>query len=563
MTPSQLTEVILAAAAAELADRRGHLADGLERAASTATTGLSAATAGVQRPRDPGHGDYASAIALQLAQAAGTSPRLLAAAIAERLVTDPAVRAVQVAGPGFVNIWLTTEAVGALAAGIVADGRSYGHGRALRGQRINLEFVSANPTGPISVGHLRWVAVGDALTRLLRAQGAEVVTEYYFNDAGAQIDRFAASLLAAARHEPIAEDGYQGAYVSDIAAVIAARHPGAAARPDALDVYRTEGVALMLAEIKSSLSDVGVHFDVYFSEQTLHDRNAPARALARLDELGHVYRADGALWVRTTRFGDDKDRVFRRGDGSYTYFAADCAYYLDKRSRGFDRVMMILGADHHGYLGRMRAMAACFGDDLDATLEILIGQLVSVMRDGRPVRLSRRAGNLITATDILSEIGADAARYVLARYSLDSPIDIDLGLWARRSNENPVYYLQYAHARICALQRAATRSGVNRGDSYDPALLSHACEQDLLKDLADFPAVMAAAAELRQPHRMARYLERLAGSYHRFYDACQVLPADGDPMPAVSQARLWLTEATRIVLANGLQMLGITAPAQM
>jgi arginyl-tRNA synthetase len=330
----------------------------------------------------------------------------------------------------------------------------------------------------------------------------------------------------------------------------------------------------MLEEITSSLEGLGVHFDVYFSERSLHDRDELAAALSRLDEQGHAYRADGATWIATSAYGDDKDRVFQRSDGAYSYFAADCAYYLDKRGRGFGKVMIILGADHHGYVGRMRAMAACFGDDPDATLEILIGQMVNLLRDGQPVRMSKRGGNVITLADIVSAIGADAARYALARYSIDSPVDIDLDLWARRSNDNPVYYVQYAHARICSLLRTAAQAGHSRGDAYDPALLSHDRERDLLKDLGDFPAVVASAAELRQPHRVARYLEQLAGSYHRFYDACRVLPraatalhddgvAAAEPSPGLTTARLWLAEAARIVLANGLHLLGVTAPEQM
>jgi arginyl-tRNA synthetase len=331
----------------------------------------------------------------------------------------------------------------------------------------------------------------------------------------------------------------------------------------------------MLEEITSSLAEFGVHFDVYFSEQSLHDRDELAAALARLDDLGHVYRADGAVWVRTAEFGDDKDRVYRRSNGAYAYFAADCAYYLDKRSRGFGKVMIILGADHHGYVRRLRAIAACFGDDPAQTLEVIIGQNVSLLRDGEPVRLSKRAGNVITLADIVAAIGVDASRYALARYAVDSPIDIDLDRWARRSNDNPVYYVQYAHARICSLQRAAAQAGLDRGAGYDPALLAKPAENELLKELADFPAVVASAAELRQPHRVARYLEQLAGSYHRFYDACRVLPprtADGEPDPGtgdgslppdLSRARLWLVEASRVVLANGLGLLGVSAPDRM
>jgi len=553
MTTAQLADAISAAVAAELTSR------GLPSGPALPATWL-------ERPRNLEHGDYASNVALQLASAVGTSPRELAAALAARLGADPAVADVRVAGPGFLNIRLTAAALGGLAGTIVAAGTGYGQTRASAGTRINLEFVSANPTGPVTLAHARWAAVGDALARLLRATGANVVTEYYFNDAGAQIDNFAASLLAAARGEPVPPGGYRGAYIAEIAAAVAGRYPGAAAAGD-VALFRQAGVALMADEIQSSLAGLGVHFDVYFSERTLHEKDELAAALTRLDELGHVYRADGAVWAATTAFGDDKDRVLRRSNGTYSYFAADCAYYLDKRSRGFGKVMIVLGADHHGYAGRIRAMAACFGDDPDVTLEILIGQLVSLQRDGRPVRLSKRAGEVITLADIVSAIGADAARYALARYALDSPVEVDLDLWARRSSDNPVFYVQYAHARICALLRAATEGGHDRGAGYDPALLSHERERDLLKDLGDFPAVVAGAAELRAPHRVARYLEQLAGSYHRFYDACRVLPrspaADDDPAPEVTRARLWLAEATRIVLAVGLGLLGVSAPERM
>jgi arginyl-tRNA synthetase len=554
MSTTSLTDAISAAVAAELASR------GVRAAPPLPAPGL-------ERPRNPAHGDYASNVALQLAPPLGLDARELAAALAARLGADPAVGDVQVAGPGFLNIRLTTAALGSLAGDIVAQGPAYGTGRVLTGQLINLEFVSANPTGPVTLGNMRWAAVGDALARLLRAQGAEVVTEYYFNDAGAQIDAFAASLLAAARNEPAPDGGYRGPYIAQLAAAITAHQPGAARDADALTLFRRAGVELMFAEIKSSLAGIGVHFDVYFSERTLHERGKLTAALDRLAELGHVYRADGAVWIATSAYGDDKDRVFQRSDGTYSYFGADCAYYLDKRGRGFGKVMIVLGADHHGYVGRMRAMAACFGDDPDETLEILIGQLVSLLRDGQPVRLSKRAGNVITLADLVSAIGADAARYALARYALDSPIEIDLDLWARRSSDNPVFYVQYAHARICSLLRAAAVAGQLRGGGYEPALLGHERERDLLKDLGDFPPVVASAAELRQPHRVARYLEQLAGSYHRFYDACRVLPRDpagaDDPSPELTRARLWLAEAARIVLANGLGLLGVTAPERM
>ncbi|HEY2507875.1 MAG TPA: arginine--tRNA ligase [Streptosporangiaceae bacterium] len=550
MTPDQLSQAILTAAAAALDDLGGDAR-------------RLPATAGLDRPRNPQHGDYASNLALQYAGAAGVTPRDLATATAARLAVDPAIRDVQVAGPGFLNITLSAAAMGSLAGTIVGLDEAYGRGAALAGQRLNLEFVSANPTGPVTLASARWAAVGDSLARLLTAQGAAVTTEYYFNDAGTQIHNFARSLLAAARREPVPDNGYAGAYIADIAAAITAHDPGAAGRADALETFRAEGVAQMFDEIQTSLAEFGVHFDVYFSERDLHDRGELASALAMLADRGYLYEADGATWVRTTAFGDDKDRVVRRSDGSYAYFAADCAYYLDKRARGFDKVMIVLGADHHGYVGRMRAVAACFGDDPGQTLEILIGQFVRLLSGGQAVRMSKRAGQVITLGDLVSAIGADAARYALARYSMDSAIDIDLDLWARRSSDNPVFYVQYAHARICSLLRAATTAGVAKGDGYDPALLSHEQESDVLRLLGEFPEVVASAAELRQPHRVARYLEQLAGTYHRFYDARRVLPLDGEPGPGVTAARLWLAEATAIVLRNGLYLLGVTAPARM
>ena len=519
----------------------------------------------VERPRNPAHGDYASTVALQAARKAGVPPRELAEAIADELARDPAVQSAEVAGPGFLNIRLTPAATGSVAGTVVELGAGYGRSTAMAGQRVNLEFVSANPTGPVHIGGVRWAAVGDALARLLRAEGAGVSTEYYFNDAGAQIDRFARSLLVAARHEPAPADSYAGEYVGDIAEMVVKEHPGVLGQPreQALETFRAAGVALMFAQIRQSLAGFGVRFDEYFNESDLHDRGELDAALHRLTASGHVYQADGATWVRTTDFGDDKDRVYVRGNGEFTYFAADCAYYLDKRRRGFGKVIIILGADHHGYIGRMRAVAACFGDDPDQTLEILIGQLVNLLRDGEPLRMSKRAGTVVTIDDLVDAIGVDAARYALARYSLDSPIDLDLDLWTRRSNDNPVYYVQYAHARISSLLRNAARAGIAWADRYDPALLTHDREQDLLKALSEFPAVVATAAELRQPHRVPRYLENLSGTYHRFYDACRVLPRGDDLLDETGRARLWLADAARIVLANGLGLLGVSAPDRL
>jgi arginyl-tRNA synthetase len=553
VTPDQLSQEVLSAVQAVFAGR------GLDPSILPDSVTL-------ERPRNPEHGDYASTVALQLARPAGVPPRELAADLADRLGQVAGVKSVEVAGPGFLNIRLEAAAAGELARVVVRAGSGYGHGNALAGQAVNLEFVSANPTGPIHLGGVRWAAVGDALARLLRATGAEVTTEYYFNDAGAQIDRFARSLLAAAREEPVPEDGYGGAYVADIAAAVEAAHPGAAQRPggEAVALFRAAGVQRMFDEIKSSLAGFGVHFDVYFNEKDLHDRGELDSALAQLREQGRVDERDGAVWLRTTDFGDDKDRVLVRGTGAPTYFLADCAYYYDKRRvRGFDRAVMMLGADHHGYVGRMRAMAACFGDDPDQTLEILIGQMVNLVRDGVVVKMSKRHGTVVTLEDVVEAIGVDAARYAMARYSVDSPIDIDVDLWTRATRDNPVYYVQYAHARIASLLRNAAELGVHRGDEFDPGLLTHPKEHELLKALAEFPRVVAAAAELREPHRVARYCEDLAGTYHRFYDTCRVLPQGDDPVTDLTIARLWLVEASRVVLANGLGLLGVTAPDRM
>lgn len=550
MTPAELADAVLAAARAALAER------GLDPSVLPATTS-------VERPRNPDHGDYASSLAMQVARKVGLAPRDLAAALAERLGRTPGIKSVEVAGPGFLNVRLDAAAAGEVARVVVQAGRGYGRSRALAGRKINLEFVSANPTGPVHIGHVRWAAVGDALSRLLRAVGAEVTTEYYFNDAGSQIDRFAASLLAAARGEPTPEDGYGGQYIGEIAQAVLERHPDALDSEDPLEIFRVEGVALMLSEIKASLTGFGVHFDVYFSEKFLHDRGELDAALARLREQGHVFESGGAVWLRSTDFGDDRDRVVVRSNGAYTYFAADCAYYLDKRERGFDRVVIMLGADHHGYIGRMRAMAACFGDDPDATLEVLIGQMVNLVRDGQPVKMSKRAGNVLTLDDMVEALGVDAARYALARYSTDSPIDLDIDLWTRRSNDNPVFYVQYGHARIAGVLRNARELGLERGEDFDPGLLSHEREHDLLKALGEFPAIVAAAAELREPHRVARFLEDLAGTFHRFYDKCRVLPQGDEPATELTRARLWLVEASRIVFANGLALLGVSAPERM
>ncbi|MFF5293631.1 arginine--tRNA ligase [Paractinoplanes globisporus] len=552
MTPANLAATVLSAARAVFETR------GLDVSALPETTT-------VERPRNPEHGDYASTLALQLGKKAGVAPRELATALAAELGRQPGIKSVEIAGPGFLNIRVDAAAVGILARDIVTAGANYGHTDTLHGDRINLEFVSANPTGPVHIGGVRWAAVGDALSRLLRAAGATVGTEYYFNDAGSQIDRFAKSLYASAKGEPAPEDGYGGAYIAEIATAVRAEAPDVLelGEPEALETFRRVGVDLMFAEIKQSLDEFGVHFDVYFNEKDLHERGELQEALDRLRAQGHIFEADGATWLRTTEFGDDKDRVLRKSDGDWTYFAADCAYYLDKRERGFDRVVIMLGADHHGYIGRMKAMSACFGDDPERNLEILIGQLVNLVRDGEPVRMSKRAGTVVTLEDFVDALGVDATRYALARYSSDSPINLDIAVWTKAGNDNPVYYVQYVAARTANVARNAAEVGLTKDGKFDPSLLVHEKENDLLKALGEYPEVVARAAELREPHHVARYLEEVAGAYHRFYDKCRVLPQGDEPITDLQRARLWLNDATRTVIANGLGLLGVSAPERM
>jgi arginyl-tRNA synthetase len=518
----------------------------------------------VERPRSKDHGDYATNVALQLAKPAGLPPRAVAELVAARLREVDGIDAVEIAGPGFLNIRLGGAALGELARQVVAVGSSYGTNDHASGQNVNLEFVSANPTGPIHIGGVRWAAVGDSLARLLQASGAKVTREYYFNDHGAQIDRFSRSLLAAAKGEPTPEDGYGGAYIQEIAQAVLAEVPDALDQPDPQEVFRAHGVEMMFAEIKQSLHEFGVDFDVYFHENHLHETGAAERAIERLRAMGHIYEKDGAVWLRTTEFGDDKDRVVVKSDGQPAYISGDLAYYLDKRERGFDRVVIMLGADHHGYVGRLMAMCAAFGDTPHVNLEILIGQLVNLVKDGQPLRMSKRAGNVLTLEDLVEAIGKDAARYALARSSADSTLDIDIDVWSRQTSDNPVFYVQYAATRAASVLRNAGELGIEVSVDADVSLLTHEREQDLLLALAEFPTVVASAASLREPHRVARYLEeKVAKAAQRYWDECQVLPKGDEPVAPTTAPRLLLWKATRTVLENGLGLLGVTAPERM
>ena len=550
MTPADLAELLHRAAATVLAEH------GLDAEA------LPAAVT-VERPRNPEHGDYATNIALQVAKKAGANPRELAGWLAAALNDADGIASAEVAGPGFVNLRIEASAQGVIVTDVLTAGAGYGDSDLLAGRSINLEFVSANPTGPIHIGGTRWAAVGDALGRLLSTQGAAVTREYYFNDHGTQIDRFVNSLIAAAKGEPTPADGYAGGYIGDIAAQVTAKAPDALSLPEGeqRETFRSIGVDLMFDHIKASLHEFGTDFDVYTHEDSMHTSGRVDQAIAKLRANGAIYEKDGATWLRTTEFGDDKDRVVIKSDGQPAYIAGDLAYYLDKRQRGFDLCIYMLGADHHGYIARLKAAAAALGDDPD-TVEVLIGQMVNLVRDGQPLRMSKRAGTVITLDDLVEAIGVDAARYALTRSSVDSPIDIDLQLWSSASNENPVYYVQYAHARLCALARNAAELGI-APDTAHLDLLSHDKEGTLIRNLGEFPRVLQAAASLREPHRVCRYLEDLAGDYHRFYDSCRVLP-QGDEEPGdLHRARLALCEATRQVIANGLGILGVSAPERM
>jgi len=550
VTPADLAELLKTTASAVLAQR------GLDAAALPPSVT-------VERPRNPEHGDYASNLALQLGKRVGANPRELAGWLAEALAQADGIASAEVAGPGFINMRLEASAQALIVNNVIDAGRDFGHSDELAGQKINLEFVSANPTGPIHIGGTRWAAVGDALGRLLSTQGADVVREYYFNDHGVQIDRFASSLIAAAKGQPTPPDGYAGTYITEIAAQVLRTAPDALSlpEPEMRETFREIGVDLMFTHIKESLHEFGTDFDVYTHEDSMHTSGRVDQAIARLRETGNIYEKDGATWLRTSAFGDDKDRVVIKSDGKPAYIAGDIAYYLDKRQRGFDLCIYMLGADHHGYIARLKAVAAAFGDD-PATAEVLIGQMVNLVRDGQPVRMSKRAGTVITLDDLVEAIGVDAARYSLIRSSVDTPIDIDLALWSSASNENPVYYVQYAHARLSALARNAAELGLIPDTSH-LELLSHDKEGALLRTIGEFPRVLTTAASLREPHRVCRYLEDLAGDYHRFYDSCRVLP-QGDEQPTdLHTARLALCQAARQVIANGLAILGVTAPERM
>ena len=520
----------------------------------------------LERPKNRDHGDYATSVALQLAKAAGKNPRDVALILQMQIGTTPLISAVDIAGPGFLNFTLNRASQANLVTSIIESGATYGQGNSLAGVRINLEFISANPTGPLHLGHTRWAAVGDALGRVLSAAGADVSREFYINDRGNQMDLFGASLEAAALGKPIPEDGYKGNYILDLAQEVVDANSGIKDLPEParLIEFRERGYQLQLSQQKKVLDTFGTHFDTWFSERSLHDAGSVEHGIEILRKQGLVFELENATWCRTTDFGDDKDRVLTKSDGSLTYFSSDTAYYINKRERGFDICIYMLGADHHGYVGRLKAIAACAGDDPEYNIHVLIGQLVKIMEGGEEVKLSKRAGTIITLEELVEKVGVDASRYTLIRYPVETPMVMDLDILTRNTNENPVYYVQYAHARIAGVLRNCDELKISMNPKdFDPALLTHDRENELIATLADFPRIVEGAAELREPHRIARYLEELAGVYHGFYSDCRVLPLGDEAIAPIHTARALLCMATKQVVKNGLTLLGVGAPERM
>ena len=525
----------------------------------------------LERPKNREHGDYATSVALSLAKPANLQPRVIAQVIIDTLTSNDLLRPsginkVEIAGPGFINITLETASQAAAVLKIISLEKKFGTGDLLAGKKINLEFVSANPTGPLHLGHTRWAAVGDSLGRVLSAAGAQVTREFYVNDRGNQMDLFGASIRAAALNQPRPDDGYHGAYIEELAKEIVKSNPTFTSLPESesISAFRDAGHKLQLDEQNQVLNNFGTHFDIWFSEKSLYENNFFNHSLQKLKSKGHVFELDGATWLRTTDFGDDKDRVMIKSDGSFAYFASDSAYYVSKKERGFNLCIYMLGADHHGYVGRIKALAACAGDDPEKDVEVLIGQMVKIIEGGEEIKLSKRAGTIITLEELVEKVGKDAARYTLIRYPTDTPMVMDVDLLRKNTNDNPVYYVQYAHARICAVLRNAKEIGIDFGiDKFKPELLTHERERELIGLLAEFPRVVASAAEMREPHRVARYIEDLAGQYHRFYNDCRVLPLGDEKATELNSSRATLCQATAQVISNGLDLLGVSAPEKM
>jgi arginyl-tRNA synthetase len=546
------------------ADLTRAIAEARDRAISAGALSIPAGAAlpaiGLERPAQPEHGDWASNAAMQLAPLARSSPIRIAEALVAHLDQPPSIASIEVAAPGFLNIRLDPRWVAGQVGPILEAGAEYGRGTAEDPRRINVEFVSANPTGPLTVGNARGAFVGDVLSRVLEAAGHDVTREYYFNDFGTQVANLGLSVLARRTGTELPEDGYRGAYVEELAKELPEELAAeATAKPDEAGYivgrWASERVR---SGIEASMERLGVHFDVWKQEGSLHSEGWVERAVERLRASGHVYESDGATWFRSTDYGDDKDRVIVRSNGQPTYFASDICYVTDKFGRGFDELIYIWGADHHGTVARVRNAAEAMGYDRERVRMLLIAW-VRFVRDGVEIPMSKRSGEFITLDEVLTEVGVDAARWYFSSRAFTTGIDFDLELAKKQSNENPVYYVQYAHARASSILRHAAEAGARPDASRTAELLMHPSEQELIRHLLDFPDAIATAADRRETHEVPRYVYELASAFSAFYRDCKVLTEDA----ALTAARLALVDATRSVLANGLDLLGISAPEQM
>ena len=522
----------------------------------------------LETPKNKENGDYATNIAMQLTKIAKKPPRAIAEAILGNLDTDGTpIKSVDIAGPGFINITVKTDYLGDVVKDVLEKGENFGRSDAGGSEKIQVEFVSANPTGDLHLGHGRGASIGDALCNVLDYAGYDVSREYYINDAGNQINNLALSIearyfQALGEEREMPEDGYHGKDVIEIANALAQEHGDKFAKmpeEERFQWFRKHGLGIELDKIKKDLADFRVSFDNWFSESTLYGSGKIDAALDKLKENGHVYEEDGATWFRSTTFGDDKDRVLIKQDGSYTYLTPDIAYHEDKLQRGFDKLINIWGADHHGYIPRMKAAIEALGYDKD-TLEVLVSQMVQLYKDGEKFKMSKRTGKAVTLRELVDMVGLDAVRYFFIMRSGDSQMDFDLDLAVSQSNENPVYYAQYAHARICSILRQADDAGLFRSEENVGLLQDSEKAIDLMKKIGDFPQVVADAAKLRAPHRIATYIQELASAFHTFYSTDKVVDPDNKEL---SEARLALVTATRTTVANALRLIGVAAPERM
>lgn len=518
----------------------------------------------IEIPKDKSHGDYSTNIAMQMARTLKKNPREIAQSLVDALDKEAgSIESCEIAGPGFINFVMNKQALADVIDKVLAAQDSYGNNESGNHMKINVEYVSANPTGDLHLGHARGAAWGDSVTRLMKASGYDVCREFYVNDAGNQINNLAYSLMARyaqafGQEKQLPEDGYYGKDVIQIANQIAKEQGDTFLNDDSEETvqwFKKEGIRLELAKLQRDLDMFRVHFDVWSSEQSLHDEGRVEQALQKLKELGKTFEQDGAIWFRSTEYGDDKDRVLKKSDGSYTYLVPDIAYHITKFERGFEKLVNFWGADHHGYIPRMKAAMQALGKNKDQ-LEVDIIQMVRLVEDGAEVKMSKRTGNAVTIRELCEEVGVDAVRYNFVQRALDTHLDFDLGLARKQSNDNPVYYAQYAHARICSILRQAP----DMKQPEDYALLTHEKEVQLLKYINEFPNVVADAARMRAPHKVCNYIQKLASFFHSFYNACKVIDMDHEELSA---QRLALLKATKITLKNALDLIGVEATEKM